>query len=294
MAIEPFLTNPLGEEVLIMGANPWYGDSAGHSRAARKGWRKRRRRSTSAAPRRRRRRRSTSAAPRRRRRRTAAPVRRRRRRRTTAAAPVRRRRRRRTTAPARRRRRRRTTAAAAPRRRRRRRSPALTSTRARRSRGLARYGYYGNPRRRRRRNPVLGLSTRGLAGQFQRVLPLAVTGGASIVVTKLAPDLARQTNPYARVGVQVATAFGGGMVIRRVVSREHATVWTVTGMAVVAADLIQRYVMTRIMPGIAGFSNVGAFPYDANYGGGNDMGAYPEEVGDDYGTPYGGGGEVAY
>ena len=265
-----FTPNPLGEAIMIVGANPtlrrtkmlenaWFGHPVEHRRAAVKGWRRRKR---SAAPARKRRsvkRRAVSAAPKRRksvRRRSASGTTRRRRRSTrrrtspllyTGATPFR---------------------------------YANNPRRRRRSRRLS-----SNPRRRgsrrMRRNPA-SLGIGGMIGSFRRALPLAVTGGAAIIATNLAPSFAARyvgSSNIAKYGVQVATAVVGGIGVSKFVGREHGTVWTVSGLAVIVADLAQRYLLNRFLaPAVAGFGEyemgpsvygVNAFP--------EAMNAYPEE-----------------
>lgn len=264
-----FTPNPLGEAIMIVGTNPisrrtsmlenaWFGHPVEHRRAAVKGWRRRKR---SAAPARKRRsvkRRAVSAAPKRRRavsRRSTAGTTRRRRRSTRRSSPV-------------------LYTGATPFRyannpRRRRRSRRLSSNPRRRS------------SRRMRRNPAsLGLG--GMVGSFKRALPLAVTGGAAIIATNLAPSFAARYVGYSNVakyGVQVATAVVGGIGVSKFVGREHGTVWTVSGLAVIVADLAQKYLLGRFMPSVAGFGEyqmgpsvygVNAFP--------EAMDAYPEEA----------------
>jgi hypothetical protein len=141
-----------------------------------------------------------------------------------------------------------------------------------------------NPRkhvRRMRRNPVaLG----GIMGSFTNALPLAVTGGASIIVTNLAPGFAARfvgMSNIAKYGVQVATAVGGGIGVSKFVGREHGTIWTVAGLAVIIADLANKYVLGRTLAGLGAEYEVppsvygmGAFPYEES-----GVGAYPEDVG---------------
>lgn len=269
--------NPLGEALMIVGTNPltrrtemlenaWFGHPVEHRRAALKGWRKRK---------------------------SASPARRRRKKAVSAAAPVRRKRRvvRRATAGVRRRRR---TGA-----RRRRPAPLLYT-------GATPFRYANNPRRHRRsrrrlssnprrsrrmrRNPVnLG----GMFGSFKRALPLAVTGGAAIIVTNLAPSFAARfvgTSNIAKYGVQAATAVVGGMGVSRFVGREHGAIWTVSGLAVIVADLAQKYLLGRFLPAVAGF---GEYEYEMGPGvyGVNAfpeaMSAYPEESVQGFGSSFG-------
>jgi hypothetical protein len=233
--------NPLGEEVIIVGANPIRG---GERKMAR----------------RRRRRRMFDNARRRRRRayRMRDNVRRRRRARRMYANPRRRRR---------------------VRRYRRYRDNAWFGESARHA-TAARRGW--RRRRRLRSNPVRRRRGRFLrdnpatiGGTVKKVLPLAITGGASIIATNLTPGLVGVTSPWTRYGVQAATALAGGWAVGRFVGREHGVVWTVTGAAVIVADLLQKYVLRGILPGLSGFGEeyeLDAFPYQAEA-----VSAFPEE-----------------
>lgn len=159
-----------------------------------------------------------------------------------------------------------------------------------------------NPRRRRksyrrrRRNPALTMRGLGLPISLKGMLPLAVTGGAAAVVATIAPSLARVQSPWAQLGVKAAVAVGGGIILGKTVGREHGKIWMVVSGSLIVADLLKKYVLGRIMPGMGDYGDeeyVGAFPYE------DTVGAYPEEVdmagigGVDTGDyPYGG--SVAY
>lgn len=260
--------NPLGETLMIVGANPisrrgqmlenaWFGHPLEHRRAALKGWRKRRTRKVGG----RRKRRTLSAVGRPRRRK-------------------------------------------AVRRRARQLSLPFTGTMARRfmdnprrRRGVRRRRrMLDNPRRHRRirrDNPIALGGSRGIVGSFTRALPLALTGGASIIVTNLAPGFTSRfvgTSDIAKYGTQVATAVVGGMGVGRFIGREHGTVWTVAGLAVIVADLAQKYILGRSLAGLGlGYEmgpsiyGIDAFP--------EAMSAYPEESVSGFGglsaDPYG-------
>lgn len=237
-------TNPFGEEVIIVGnpvrrrRNAWAGDSAAHSRAAKKGWSRRRKGRAAAAPVRRRRRRRTTAA---------APVRRRRRRRVTAAAPVRRRRRRRTTrAVARPRayRRRRTTAAAPARKRRRRRSV--------------------------RRNPSMfqigSMSNIDIRKPATLVMPIAIGILANLAIKKV-PQMLNLTSTWTNLAAKVGIVAVGGIFGSRFVGSAGAAIWTIVGSVTVATELINQFV-PGLLAGIGDTANIGYAP----------MAAYPEEV----------------
>ena len=252
--------NPLAETLMIVGTNPrrrrnemldnaWYGHPLEHRRAALKGWRKRKTKRAVGG----RRKRRIAVAPRRR-----------------AVA-----------------RKRRTT--------RRKRSVQLslpftgTATRRyldnprRRRRGARRRRMLDNPRRSRRRMRRNPIALGGIMGSVSRALPLAVTGGASIIVTNMAPGFAARfvgTSNIARYGVQFATAVGGGIGVGKFVGREHGTIWTVAGLAVIVADLANKYILGRALAGLGAEYEIppavygmGAFPYEEQ-----GVGAYPEDV----------------
>ena len=141
----------------------------------------------------------------------------------------------------------------------------------------------GNPRRRRRRstmksyrrryrrNPAITL--RGFTGRVQSVLPLAVTGIASRVITGMVPGMIGIVNPWARLGVKAAVAVFGGQMVGTMMKGQHGTIWTVVAMADIVSDL-----MTQFMPGIIpGLGNYMDYNDQIGYG---DTGAsaFPEEV----------------
>lgn len=147
---------------------------------------------------------------------------------------------------------------------------------------------HDNPRRRRslRHNPALSLSS------VKHILPLAVTGGASIIVTNIAPGIVGIQNQWARYGTQAAVALVGGVAVDKVVGREHGLVWAVSGVAVVVADLLQKYVLSRVLPvaapAVAGFDGMGYLNDGAGYMDAfPGMSAYPEMSGFDA-YPYAG------
>ena len=162
---------------------------------------------------------------------------------------------------------------------------------ARRRRSRTRRNPFGlNPRKRRsRRNPVLSLG--GVQSTVKKTIPIAITGGASIIASSIVPNLVRVTSPWMRRGVQAATAIAGGAVVSKAINKDHGLAWTISGAAVIMADLLQTYVIGRFMPGLMGGSvsgfgalaegeyyenaeyGMGAFPL----GGMSGMGAYPEE-----------------
>lgn len=104
-------------------------------------------------------------------------------------------------------------------------------------------------------NPAIS-AQRLLGIDFGKVLPIAITGGVSILVTKLTPGLVGVTSTPASYGIKAATAIGGGLVVNKVLGKEHGFTWTVTGLAVIAADAIAEYILPKVLPGrsLAGLS----------------------------------------
>lgn len=138
-----------------------------------------------------------------------------------------------------------------------------------------------------RRNPV---SVAGLkdAMDVKHWGPLAVTGGLSAAAAGLAPGMLAQftgTNPWVQIGVRLAVAFGGGMVVGKYVSSEHGKVWAVVGTSLVAYDLLKQYVFSQFFPQL-GLSGVGSFEYQGYQEEGNSqvnafpqVASYPDEGG---------------
>ena len=152
---------------------------------------------------------------------------------------------------------------------------------ARQRRGRRRRNPFGlNPKKRRsRRNPVLSLG--GVQSTVKKTIPIAITGGASIIASSIVPNLVRVTSPWMRRGVQAATAIAGGAVVSKAINKDHGLAWTISGAAVIMADLLQTYVIGRFMPGLmapaatAGFGAIAEGYNDYGYEGGYDMGAFP-------------------
>lgn len=224
MAQEPFLVNPprrRKRRARRVKRNTWFGHPAKHRKAAKKGWRKRRRNRAVVA---------------------AAPVRRRRQR-SAAAAPVRRRRRRASVRMTRSQVRRRSRVRA--------RDVAYFSNRPRRRRRMRRNPYMtvagANPRRsyrrRYRRNPMLG----GM--NIMKNLPYVLTGALSATAQVVVPGFvpAQFQSPMVKLAVQAAVAVGGGMIVNKIMKdKMHGTVWMVTGGAVILAEVIKIYVLPNI------------------------------------------------
>lgn len=194
--------NPLGEEVILVGANPrrekrktrttrrgrnaWYGRREKHATAAQKGWRKRKRNPVSANPKRR------------------------------------------------------------------------------------------TYRRRRNRNPKLGVGSINIMKPMTLLMPVA-SGLAAKMITERVPMWVNIVNPLPKFGVQLAVAIGGGMLLKKPVGTQNATIFTVVGATVALSEVITNWMGTAAM-GWMGES----YPEIETYG--NEaapelgMGAYPEEI----------------
>jgi hypothetical protein len=128
--------------------------------------------------------------------------------------------------------------------------------------------------RRARRNPV------GTAGISMRRpmtwVPIIVTGGVAFTATMLAPRLLSRYFPSlgdsqaAQIGSQLAVAFGGGMLVRKFAGSKHATVFTVTSLAVIGGNLLINYALPAL--------GLSAFPA---LSGAYDEYAYMAGAGDD-------------
>lgn len=150
--------------------------------------------------------------------------------------------------------------------RKRRRNPIMKSNPVRRRKRYTK-------RRRYRRNPA-GVRSLRLGGfNVTKMLPLFLTGGLSAIATTMAPNTLGMVTPATRYGSQAAVGLIGGIIINNAVGKEHGTVWFVTSGAVIVSDMLQKYVLPRVLPGGA----MSAFPYEDTA-----VGAFPE-----YGADYG-------
>jgi hypothetical protein len=129
---------------------------------------------------------------------------------------------------------------------------------------------------RRRRNPF-GIGG-GMVGKFTGTImdvrhwaPLAITGGLSAITGAVVPGMLGVFNPYAKYGVQIGVAVGGGMIVERVAGREHGQAWMIVGMAMVGYQLLKEYVLMPYFPQFA--VGLGAQPgvYEDFYPGSNAM-----------------------
>jgi hypothetical protein len=95
--------------------------------------------------------------------------------------------------------------------------------------------------------------------------PLAVTGGLSAITGAVVPGMLGVYNPYAKYGVQIGVAVGGGMLVERVAGKEHGQAWMIVGMAMVGYQLLKEYVLMPYFPQFA----VGLGTYEDYYPGSN-------------------------
>ena len=132
-------------------------------------------------------------------------------------------------------------------------------------------------RRSFRRNPVVSLG--GIQSTVKRTIPLAITGGASIIAVNMVPSIARVTSPVMRYGAQAASILGGGIAVGKFVGKEHGMIWTVAGAAAIAADLLQRFVVGRFLPSapVSAPATVSDYVLDDGYGA-YGMDAYAEDL----------------
>lgn len=164
-----------------------------------------------------------------------------------------------------------------------------------------------------RRNQIAG-AMRG-AMQFQKWVPLALTGGFSGIATGLVPGMIGIVNPWARLGTQIATIFVGAGLVQQMMRGNHGQAWIIGGTSLLALDLLRTWLprfgvalplgayedygpdtdATGLLYGYpeqgGRADGVGAFT-DQNLQG---LGAYPEEIESDplagvgaFPYPYGG------
>lgn len=143
-------------------------------------------------------------------------------------------------------------------------------------------GAVANPRRRhhvkhrrrhhaRRHNPAMGAMLGRFTGGVMNVRswgPLAITGGISAITGAVVPGMLGVTG-WTKYGVQIGVAVGGGIVVERVVSKEHGQAWMVVGAAMVAYSLLKEFVLQPYFPQFA----VGLGDYQSYY----PMSAYANE-----------------
>lgn len=139
-----------------------------------------------------------------------------------------------------------------------------------------------NPRRRRRfTNPKRRRSARGRRGgvavgaldirkPMNLIMPIT-TGIVAKVVVDRVPAMLNITSPLPKAGVQLAVAFGGGMLLKRMIGSTNANIWMLIGAISVATDLLNTYVLKGMLTGLGGFS---AIPYRPS----RALSAFPEEV----------------
>lgn len=138
----------------------------------------------------------------------------------------------------------------------------------------------------RRSNPF-GISTSGMVGKFTGTImdvrhwaPLAITGGLSAITGAVVPGMLGVYNPYAKYGVQIGVAVGGGMVVERVAGREHGQAWMIVGMAMVGYSLLKEFVLQPYFPQFAvGLGGYNDYYVDALEDVSQQIGAFPQSVG---------------
>jgi len=149
----------------------------------------------------------------------------------------------------------------------------------------------------RRNPPGAGILTFG-GFDFVAMLPLITTGALSATATVSVPAFLPFTmqGPFFKFGAQAATVIGGGMLVGMVLDRRHATVWTLTGGAVILADLLREWVfkpmgllsdydVTDYEVSQDGNEEVEAFPgEEVSAFPGEEVSGYPETV--SHGSPY--------
>lgn len=148
------------------------------------------------------------------------------------------------------------------RRRVRHRNPMTAATNPRRRR------HYNVKHRRRhsarRRNPAMMAEFGRFTSSIMNVrewAPLAVTGGLSAITGAIVPGMLGVYNPWAKYGVQTAVAIGGGLVVERVVDKRHGQAWMIVGVAMVGYQLLKEFVLQPYFPQFA----VGLGEYENYY-----------------------------
>ena len=179
-----------------------------------------------------------------------------------------------------------------------------------RKRGRRRRFYLFGRNPRRRRGGGGGATTLAAAFSPQRVmnvLPLAVTGSLSAISASAVPRFMAidpVTSPWVYRGTQLLTATLGGMLIGQMVDSRHGTIWTVTGIAMIAMETVVGPLLAQFLPaaavsaypGVPGqfpswpqslsaYPTMGQVPYEQRTS--NGMGAYLHES-IPVGAPYGG------
>ena len=171
------------------------------------------------------------------------------------------------------------------RRRIRHRNPMVASANPRRRKSARRHY---NVQHRRHRNPF-GMGS-GMVSKFTGTImdvrhwaPLAITGGLSAITGAVVPGMLGVANPYAKYGVQIGVAVGGGMVVERVVGKEHGQAWMIVGMAMVGYSLLKEFVLQPYFPQFAvGLGNYEEYYPDSDSINANDVsqqvGAFPNAM----------------
>jgi hypothetical protein len=113
--------------------------------------------------------------------------------------------------------------------------------------------------------------------------PLAITGGLSAVTGAVVPGMLGVVNPWAKYGVQVGVAVGGGIVVEQVAGREHGQAWMIVGVAMVGYQLLKEFVLQPYFPQFAvGLGSYDSYyptsAYDEQYNVSQQVGAFPSQM----------------
>lgn len=135
---------------------------------------------------------------------------------------------------------------------RRRRNPVMLNRMYNR-RPRRRHRRYGHIiRRRYHRNPAAVGSIRGFQGLFReytRELPIGFTIGASIVVTEIAPGFfpTLSANMAGKYAIQAGSGLAGGFLLGMFkVQRRHVVAWMAASIGVIVADLLKTYLVPML------------------------------------------------
>lgn len=104
-----------------------------------------------------------------------------------------------------------------------------------------------------RRNPALSLGgfTSKLTG-VREWAPLAITGALSAIAGQVVPNMVGlSANPWSKIGVQLVTAIGGGMVVDKFVGQRHGQAWMIVGVSLVGFQLLKEFVLVPYAPQFA-------------------------------------------
>lgn len=125
-------------------------------------------------------------------------------------------------------------------------------------------------------------------------LKLIGTGAIALIAVKAFPAmLVDTTSPWKLYGSQAAIAIGGGYLANKFVGKGSGTIWAGVCLASVAADLLNKYVVSSLTARTPGslsafpFQNLSAFPFAqsenlSDMGGVGEVGATGYDIEDVY------------